>query len=623
MAKTPDLDALKPKSKSRGVAVWILMGMLVIGLGGFGVTNFGGGITSIGKVGDTSISTDDYARAFRQQLAAFSEKIGKQLSSQEAIAFGLDRQVLQGIITRTALDNEAHRIGLSVGDATVAAELTGMDAFKGTSGSFDREAYRFALGRNRTSEADFEAGLRRDIARSLLQGAVGGGFVAPVSLTETLYTWISERRGFSTLRLTEADLTTPLAAPTEAELKAFHEANIASFTKPEAKRITYAALLPETIAKDQPVDEALLKKMYDDRIDEFVTPERRLVERLVYPDQAAADAAKAKLDGGATFEELVADRGLKLDAIDLGDVSREDLGPAGEAVFAGTEPGIVGPVTIDLGPAIFRVNGILDAEATSFEAARDGLAVEMQTDAARRAIADQVETVDDLLAGGASLEDLQKETGMTVATLDHVPGQQGDSSIEGYAAFRTAADAIAAEDFPEAVVLDDGGIVALRLDEMVPASPIPFDEAREAVATAWRADALAKALSARAVEIKAAVEGGAPIGSFGIVSVTPEIARDGFVEGAPETLMVGVFGMKEKDVRVFEDTDSVAVVQLDDIFPAAKDGTDAEALRASLSAQIEQAISQDAFNAFTTALTNEAGIALDQQAINAVHSSLQ
>ena len=35
-----------------------------------------------------------------------------------------------------------------------------------------------------------------------------------------------------------------------------------------------------------------LKQMYEDRIDEFVVPERRLVERLVYPDQAAADAAR-------------------------------------------------------------------------------------------------------------------------------------------------------------------------------------------------------------------------------------------------------------------------------------------------------------------------------------------
>ncbi len=623
MAKTPDDEKPKPKNKAKDAAVWVMMGMLIVGLGGFGVTNFGGGLTAIGSVGDTEITVDDYANAFRQQVSSFSQQIGQPISAQEALAFGIDRQVLQGLVTRTALDNEAHRIGVSVGDAVVASELTAMDQFKGASGSFDREAYRFTLDRNNLTEAEFEANIRRDIARSLLQGAVGSGFAAPAPVTEALYAWVGERRGFSLLRLTEADLTTPLPEPTAAELKAFHEANIAAFTKPEAKRITYAALLPETIANDQPVDETVLRKLYDDRIEEFVVPERRLVERLVYPDQAAADAAKARLDAGESFDTLVTERGLTLDAIDLGDVSKEDLGAAGEAVFAGGETGVVGPVASDLGPAFFRVNAILAAEETTFDEARADLAIEIQTDAARRAISDQVEAVDDLLAGGATLEDLAKEVGMTLATIDYAPSAPGDSTIEGYPAFRAAAEAVQAEDFAEGIVLEDGGLVALRLDEVVPAAPIPFDEARDAVSDAWRADAMTKALSVRAGEIKAALEAGEPIGRFGIVDVTPEIARDGFVEGVPETLVSDVFKMAEGDVSVVEGDGFVGVVKLDRIQAAEAEGDDAAALKGALSAQLEQAIAADAFSAFTEALTSEAGIVLDQAAINAVHTSLQ
>ncbi len=87
------------------------------------------------------------------------------------------------------------------------------------------------------------------------------------------------------------------------------------------------------------------------------------------------------------------------------------------------------------------------------------------------------------------------------------------------------------------------GSSACVWDEVVPSAPIPFEEARDQVDAAWRADALAKALSARAIEIKAAIEGGAAIGSFGIVDVTPETARDGFITGAPETLLPAVFAM--------------------------------------------------------------------------------
>ena len=153
-----------------------------------------------------------------------------------------------------------------------------------------------------------------------------------------------------------------------------------------------------------PVDEAELKKTYQDKINDYVVPEKRLVERLAFATDADAAAAKARLDAGETFEALVAERQLTLEDVDMGDVSKSDLGAAGDAVFALTEPGVVGPLPSDIGPALFRMNAILAAQETPFESVRDDLAVEVQLAAARAAITAKVEAVDDLLAGGATLE---------------------------------------------------------------------------------------------------------------------------------------------------------------------------------------------------------------------------
>jgi len=622
MTKTAEEETRRPKRKVTEVAVWLLMAMLILGLGGFGVTSFSGGVTEVGRVGSAVISADAYARTFQNQVRTVSEQFGQQLSTQDALAFGLDRQVLQDLAASAAMDNEAANVGLSVGDEVVATELISMDAFKGVSGSFDREVYGFQLDRLNQSSSEFENGLRGDVTRDLLRGMIAGGITAPADMTGKLYDWIGERRGVSLLRLTEADLIQPLPAPTDDELNAYHTANIALFTKPEAKRITYVSLLPDAIAKDQPVDETLLREVYDDRIDEFVSPERRVVERLVYPDQAAADAARSKLDGGAAFEELVADRGLTLDAIDLGDVAKDDLGAAGDVVFALAEGGVAGPVATDLGPALFRVPVIIAAEETTFDAARDALALELQFEAAQKVIADSVETVDDLLASGASLEDLVTDAGLTLATLDFVPGVQGDAAVEGYAAFRDAATAVAEGDFSEAIVLEDGGVVALRLDEIVPAAPIPFDEARDAVTEASRKDALQKALVARAAEIKTAVEGGAAFGSFGIIDAAPKLARNGVIEGTPDGLVADVFAMDEAGVKVIEAAGFVGVLRVDSIQAAATTGEEAEAERAYLASELARAISTDVFAAYTAALTLEAGITIDQSAINAIHASL-
>lgn len=619
MANAPEDSPIK-KRRGTSVLAWILMSMLVVGLGGFGVTNFGGGTTAIGRVGDRDIEVDTYVRELRQELSAFSAQVGQPIGLAQAQALGLDQKVLQTVIARTALDAEAERIGISVGDDVVATEVSGMQAFQGISGTFDRETYRSALSQNSLTEAGFETGIRAQVARSLLQGAVVGGFAAPDALTDTLFNWAGERRGFSLLRLSEADLPTPLAAATDADLAAYHDTNIAAFTRPEAKRITYVALLPDALAKDMPVDDTALRELYDSRLSEFMVPQKRLVERLVFGSDADAAAAKARLDAGETFEALVAERKLTLEDIDMGDVSKDDLGAAGDAIFALAGPGVVGPFASDLGPALFRMNAILAAQETTFEEARPALASEMQTDAARRAISDKVELVDDLLAGGATLEDVAREQAMQIATIDYAPGASDNAAIAGYPAFRDAAAAVVDGDFPEAILLDDGGLVALRLDAIVPPQPIPLADIRDPVAAAWRSDALTKALSDHATLVKTGVEAGATLGSYGIVDVTTAIDRQGFIENVPEDLIAAVFAMALSEVRIVQEPGFTGIIQLTSVAPAEAAGEDALALREAIKVQAEQAIAQDAFSLFTNGLTGAAGISLDQTAINGVHA---
>jgi peptidyl-prolyl cis-trans isomerase D len=619
--KDGDEAPRKKKSTLGAAVVWALMAMLVIGLGGFGVTNFGGGQMAIGAVGSRDIDANDYARALQSELRAFSAQIGSDVTMAQAQALGLDQRVRQRLVTNAALDNEAARVGISVGDRRVADEILAVSAFQGVDGRFDRTTYARTLEQNGLTEAGFEAQVRAELARSILQGAVASGFVTPAALSGTLQAWAMERRGFTVLRLTPGDLTEPRPEPTEADLLAWYEANPDAFTAPEARRITYAALLPEMLADSMTLDEAALREQYEARIDDFVQPERRLVERLVYPDEAAAAAARERLDAGTEFETLVEERGLSLADVDLGEQSEADLGAAGAAVFALAEPGIVGPLPSDLGPALYRMNGILAAQETPFDEARPILAAEQGAEAARRAIAARVETITDLLAGGATLEDLATDQEMQIATFDYVLGSE--EPIAGYAAFRDAAAAVQEGDFPEVVELDDGGIVALRLDAVMPPAVRPYPQVAGAVEAAWRADALTRALAARAEGIRAEIAAGAAPGAFGVADVVRSITRDGYLEDMPETLMPTVFAMADGEVRVIGGPDFTGVVRLDSIRPTPADDPAAEAMRAAIAAQADQALAQDAFALFAEALIAEAGVRLDETAIAAINAQFR
>ena len=606
------------KSKGSKAVVWVILILLIVGLAGFGATNFGGTVTSIGKVGDREIDVQRYARDLQAQMSAFSAQLGTNLTMAQAQAFGIDRAVLQQLVSTAAVENEAAELGLSAGDEEVRTQILSIPAFQGMDGKFDREAYRFALSSSGLNEQAFEENLRAEIARSLVQRAVGGGLVAPDVYTQTLVNFVGERRSFAWAVLGVDDLDSPVAEPTDADLRAYFSANEADFMLPETRAVTYAWLTPDMIVDSIQIDEASLRQLYDDRIDEFVKPERRLVERLVLGEDA--EGARARLDAGeATFEELVAERGLTLADIDMGDVAEDDLYDGGDAVFAMEEPGIVGPIDTELGDALFRVNAILAAQETTYEEARAQLLDEFALDSARRAIGDQVENIDDLLAGGATLEELANETELQLGQIDWTAGLT--DGISAYDAFRSTVQTAETGDFPEVTELEDGGIFALRIDEIIAPRLQEFAQATGQATSGWIAAETAAALAEQAGTLAGQLKSGTDAADLGI-TLTQEtgLTRESFIPDTPLEFQEAVFAMSKGEIRVVQGDTAAYLVRLDAIAPPDAADEDLAARRSQLEQATQQSMGTDLLQAYSRAIEAQAGISLNQAAINAVHT---
>jgi peptidyl-prolyl cis-trans isomerase D len=599
-------------------AVWALMALLILGLGGFGAINLSGNLRSIGSVGDKSISVDQYARQLQQEIRAIEAQTGESLSFARAQEMGLDRAVLQRIVRNRALDHEADEMGLSIGDATLRDEIVAISAFQGIDGNFDREGYRFALQQSGMSEAEFERSIREEAARGLLQRAVLGGVSMPDTYARTLVDYVAEQRSFTWARLSESDLDTPVAAPTEEELQAYYDANTDDFMLPASKSITYAWLRPEDLLDEVEVPEEELRAEYDARSDEYDQPERRLVERLVFANEEAATQAAAALEvDGTTFEALVEERGLALADVDMGDVAKSDLDAAGDAVFGAQSGDIVGPLPTSLGPALFRVNAVLPAQNVPFEEAREVLEETLAISRATRAVEARAQEIDDRLAGGATLEDLAEETKMNLGTIDWT--QESSEGIAAYGAFREAAASLSADAFPQIDQLEDGGVFAMRLDETKPERPEPFEQARDAVETAWRNAQIVEALTAKAESLTGTL---AEADGFEAAGLTPQLGegltRSSYVDGTPDDFMDQVFDLDEGGVAVLPAGDSVVVLRLDAVTPAGEDDQ-TQALMTRLSQQLDQALAQGLFDIYSNAVMRDADPQIDQRAVSAVH----
>lgn len=605
-------------SRISKTALWVLMGLLILGLGGFGLGGFSGNVSSIGTVGDKNIPVDTYARRLQQQIRAVEQSSGEALTFARAQDIGLDRAVLQQVIRDRALDHETSQIGLSIGDETLRGRILDIDSFKGLDGSFDREAYRLALQSGGVSETGFETSLREEASRTLLEGAIVSGVTMPPAYAKTLVEYIGQKRSFTWSALDESDLDPPLVAPSADVIAAYFEENGAAFELPETSKITYVLLTPDTLIDQVEVTDEELRTAYKARANEFQQPERRLVERLVFADSEAADRAAAALEaGGMAFETLVENRGLALADVDMGDVGRLELDAAGEAVFAAEVGAVVGPAQSPLGPALFRVNGVLPAHSVSFEDAREELQGIAASDRAARLIETLAEDFDDRLAGGATLEQLANETEMTLGQIEWTP--ESSEGVAAYDSFREAAAALKEQDFPRILPLEDGGVFAIRLDETLPQRPAELANVRTDVEAAWRAEQTVAQLAKQVEGIVKRLNAGESFADVEMdITVETDQTRNAFIDGTPSGFLGDVFNMKVGETRLIEGDTGVVIVRLDAI-SAAGDDPQAVALTEQLEAQLNGALAQDLFNIYADDVIARAGTQIDQAALNAVH----
>ena len=313
----------------------------------------------------------------------------------------------------------------------------------------------------------------------------------------------------------------------------------------------------------------------------------------------------------------MADRGLSLSDVDLGDLSQQQLGAAGDAVFNAEVGDIVGPLPSNLGPALFRVNGVLPSLNTTFEEARPTLVQDLAADRAARLVEVRARDLDDQLAGGATLEQIAEDSKMTLSTIEWT--QDSSESIAAYAGFREAATRLTENDFPQIEQLDDGSVFAMRLDGTKEERPNPFDAARADVAAAWRNEQLIDALRAKAETLQAELADGGDFAELGLEPKTgSDQSRDAVVSAAPQGFIAAVFDAAPGDVKLLEGTDEVALVRLDRIKDAAEDDRMTQ-VKTQIAAQLDDQLSQALFAAFSDDVIRRTAPRVDQQAIDAVH----
>ena len=619
----------KKKSKLSQFALYVVLGICVLAMGGFGITGVFSRSNSatVANVGTETVSADDYLRSFQNEIGRVSQQFGTTISVDQAIAFGLDGNVLQNLIQDAAFDGETNRLGISVGDETVRDILLSTRGFQGLDGNFDPAVYDMFLDRNAFDSKEYENLLRQGASQQILVDTLAAGVTLPQEATLPIFEYLGETRSFNYVRLDESNIVGTIPDATPTDVTAYYEANPDEFTQALTRDVTYASLIPSELAELTIVPVEEVNALYDDRSEDYTSEEKRFVERIVFGSLEEANEAVLKIVAEeATFESIAEDRGLALAALDLGDVARRDLSnEAADLLFETKEPGVYGPAMDDLGPAIYRVNAAIDAQQIPLEEVYEDLEQEVAMEMALAQIASDVDRIIDLVAGGATPEELAESTDMALGQISWVENES--DGIAAYSEFRDEAASAEIGEERDIVELADGGILFLRVDGITEPFVKPLEDVREDVIAAVAAKNTNDKIRQRAEQIMAAIEGsGGSLTDFANnleLEFAGDVARTSTLSDLPPEIVNTIFDMETGDTAIVDDVNGVVLVELWSTSPFDPTDADTAAAISSVEGERNSQLTQDVMSYFGRALVIDAEPTLNQERIDTLHEQLQ
>jgi peptidyl-prolyl cis-trans isomerase D len=623
------LQSMRKSAKSWVMVV--LFGLLILSFAVWGIGDIlrpgVSGTAALATVGGTKITFDQFRRQLTRTIEAQRQRLGVTLTFRQAYQLGLANQVLQNMINEELLAQGAKDVGITVSNDLVASEIRKDRTFRNRFDEFDRAIFMRALEQSRLTEAGYVEARRREIARGQITGLLAANDAVPNSLVNRLYRYQNEKRVADVVFIADKSVA-KVPEPSASAIAAYHKKNAKDFTAPELRQITAIVLAPAVVAASIEVSDADLRRAYGERSAEFLSKERRMVEQILFTDEATAKKAHAALKAGASFEK-VAKEIAKQEAgpLSLGTVDKDGLPlkVLGEAAFKLKEGAYSAPVKSDLGWHILRVTKIEKTKTKPFEAVKAKLKADIQKERAGDRLVKLTNQIEDELGTGASLEEAAKKYNLKVSKISAVDRQGNDGDGN------KIKDLLAAPEFLARVFdLDEGedsGIVetrsgasfVVRVDKITKPALRPLAKVRDKVIAAIKEESRRAEATKRAKAILEKLKGGFTLATVAkreklALRTTQPFARDGRTAGdhVPAGLVTKLFKTRRGQAVMEETKDGVVLASVKDIKEASPSGDPAATKR--LRETIARGIHLDLLAGLSGALKDRHGVEIDQAA---------
>lgn len=533
----------------------IVMGLLIVAFGIWGIADIfhGFGQSALATVGGTEISTEQFRQIYNDRLQQIGRQFGRPLPPDQVRALGLDRQILQQVVAEAALDEDARRKGLKVSDEEISRQIKSDPNFRGANNAFDAGRFAGLIRQLGYTEQRYVAEQRNMALRRQIIGTMTDGVEPSKTLLEALNRFQNEQRTIDYVKLGAAQAGT-IDPPTADQLSGYFDAHKVQFRAPEYRKMAFVVLTPEEVAKWAAVSDDDARKIYEERKDKLSTPERRQLRQIMFPSITDAQAAREKIAGGASFDDIAKERGLAASDIDLGTISKSEIiDPAiANAAFSINTDEVSQPTQGRFGVALIKVGRIEPGNQPTYESVAEKLKRDVALDRARAEINNLHNKMEDERGGGASVVEAAKKVGLSAVTIEATDRSGRAPDGKPVSGIPQGVDLIA-QAFASDVGVDNdtlqlgsNGFIWFDVLGVTPSRDRTLDEVKDKVKAKWREDQISSRLMTKATDTVRKLEQGGKLADeaagLGLkVESASAIKRDATTAALPAAVVAAVF----------------------------------------------------------------------------------
>ena len=510
----------KMRSGAQSILIKVLLfGILLLAMLGLAFTDVqgmfrsGGSITTgtVAKVGGQKITAMEFDNIFQRTLRQ------QNIGNDEALRNALPMMVLNQEINTRLYARTAYDLGLIVDDKTVARELKNnvIGPIAAEAGVSEKEALQRLLTSLGISERAFVDSFKSQIASETLVSTLPAAARAPEQMiADALKRRFEWRRG-EYFELTAADLGDALKPASDDELKKYYESIASDFLLPEYRSFDVLLIDRAGLGLDGKPDSAAVEAYYNEHTAEFATGEQRKIEQVIVSDEAAAKDVKAQAEAGQTLAAIAKAAKASGDAAKANAVfttstySEDELdvelaGPA----FKADSNALVGPVKTPFGWHVLKIVSVSKAHTPALADVRERIEKDLAEEINGEALYNRATEIDDLVAGGATLEDVAKQYKLKLHSFSDITsegsdkaGKKVESKLPAFTKIVETAYTLDEGRTSQLTETSDGALLLIATKSTTKAQEQPFEVVRTEVAESLRLKKMGELFDAKSAEI--------------------------------------------------------------------------------------------------------------------------